>query len=177
MKNDNVATQYQKKIETLHKKIAEMMVTAAKQLGDKLIEETMIRTPTDKYDLRNKWALNPVEKLGDKYIISITNPAEYGAYVEFGYMQRPGMILKMKEDKKGKLRFVKFLGYSSAYKLGDPTGKVEPDKDGFVVIITRKRFIKGHFMAREGLRATKKKYYPKLKKHLLKQMKKSWEAK
>ena len=166
---------YKRKVETIHKQLAQEMVTISKQLGETFVTETKERTPVDMGDLRAKWAAMPVEKKGDKYIIKITNPAEYAAYVEFGYMQRPGMILKMKEVK-GKLRFVKFLGYSQKYGLGDPTGKAEPDEDGNVVIVTRKRFIKGRFMARDALEVMKKKHWSKAKKYLLTQMKKTWET-
>ena len=80
----------------------------------------------------------------------------------------------MKEEK-GKLRFIKFLGYSKKYRLGDPTDKVEPNEKGEVIIVTRKRFIKGVFMAREALEVTKEKHWPKLKKRMLARMKKAWE--
>lgn len=169
MSNKNIGDKYKAMIQEVHKKMAEEMTKAARQLGEKLRDETVIRTPGDRGDLKAKWALMPFEKKGDKYVISITNPAEYAAYVEFGYMQRPGMILKMKEIN-GKLRFVKMLGYANKYKLGDPTGKVPPDKDGFVTIVTRKRFIKGQFMAREGLRVTKEEHWPKVKAYIFKEI-------
>lgn len=85
------------------------------------------------------------------------------------------MILKMKEER-GKLRFLKFLGYSKKYGLGDPTGKAEPDEEGNVIIVTRKRFIKGRFMAREALEAMKTKHWPGAKKYLLAKMKATWET-
>lgn len=172
----NMCEQYKKKIEQIHNQIAQDLIIGAKQLGQKLRDEIAGRTPVDMGDLRAKWAVMPVEKQGNRYIIRVTNPAEYAAYVEFGYMQRPGMILKMKEEK-GKLRFVKFLGYSAKYGIGDPTGKVKPDADGNYTIITRKRFIKGRFMAREGLKVTKKKHWPKLQKYLLDKAKKAWGVK
>lgn len=174
MKSNNLGATYKKKVEAIQRMMAEEMVTRAKQLGVKFRDEAAMRTPVDAGDLRAKWAVMPVEKKEDKYIIRITNSAEYAAYVEFGYMQRPGMILEMKVER-GKLRFKKFLGYSPKYKLGDPTSKVTPDKDGKVVIITRKRFIKGRFMAREALEEMKKTHWPKVKKYLLKKMKETWE--
>ena len=173
MKTNNICETYRKRIEKIHRQIVTDMVQAANQLGQKLRDETVMRTPVDNGDLREKWALMPVEKIGNKYIIRITNPAEYAAFVEFGYMQRPGMILKMKEVG-GKLRFEKFLGYAKSYKMGDPTGKVPPDENGFVTIVTRKRFIKGRFMAREGLEVTRDKHWPKLRKYLLARMKDTW---
>lgn len=175
MKPKNIVAQYKKNIEKIHAQIAKELIIGAMQLGQKLRDEIAERTPVDMGDLRAKWAVMPVEKQGNRYIIRVTNPAEYAAYVEFGYMQRPGMILKMIEEK-GKLRFVKFLGYSAKYGIGDPTGKVEPDKDGYYTIITRKRFIKGQFMAREGLKVTKEKHWPKLEKYLLKRIKNAWES-
>lgn len=174
MKNNNLAKLYKKKVEAVHRQITLDMVTISKQLGVKFRDEAAARTPVDMGDLKQKWAMMPVEKIENKYIISIANPAKYAAYVEFGYMQRPGMILKMKEVK-GKLRFIKFLGYSAKYRLGDPTGKAKPDEDGNIVIVTRKRFIKGRFMAREALEEMKEKHWPKAKKHLLTKMKKTWE--
>lgn len=175
MKGRNIITDYRRRIEAMHREIADEMVAAARQLGEVLLGETKQRTPVDMGDLRAKWAAMPVERIGQRYIIRITNPAEYAAYVEFGYMQRPGMILKMRESA-GRLRFVKFLGYARAYRLGDPTGKVPPDEDGFVTIITRKRFIKGRFMAREGLKVTAEKHWPRLKSYLLGRMKRRWEG-
>ena len=175
MSKGNVGELYKQKVEAVHKQMAEEMITICKQLGQKLRDETAARTPVDHGDLREKWAVMPVEKKEDKYIISITNPAKYAAYVEFGYMQRPGMRLKMKEVN-GKLRFVQFLGYARQYKLGETTGKAQPDKDGYIVIITRKRFIPGRFMARQGLEETKKTHWPKVKRYLLKRMKRNWEA-
>lgn len=175
MKKGNLGKMYKRKVEAIHRQLAQEMITISKQLGETFVTETKEKTPVDMGDLRAKWAVMPVEKKQDKYIIKITNPAEYAAYVEFGYMQRPGMILKMKEVK-GKLRFIKFLGYAKNYKLGDPTGKAPTDEDGNVVIVTRKRFIKGRFMARDALDIMKKKHWPKAKQYLLKRMKKAWET-
>lgn len=175
MKTNNLGEMYKKKIEAMHSRMAQDMMTISAQLGQKFRDEAAIRTPVDQGDLREKWATRPVERKGNKYIISITNPAEYAAYVEFGYMQRPGMILKMKAVK-GKLRFIQFLGYAKSFKLGDATGKAKPDNRGELVIITRKRFIKGRFMARGALEEMKKTHWPKAKKYLLAKMKKTWEA-
>lgn len=173
-KGKNIAAQYRDKVNELHERIAQEIVTASKQLGEKFRAEVVKRTPADQGDLKLKWALMPVQKVENRYIITLTNPAEYAAYVEFGYMQRPGMILRMKVDGS-KLRFKKFLGYSRKYRLGDPTDKAMPDEKGEVVIVTRKRFIKGRFMARDGLEETKKTHWPKLKKYLLATMKRIWE--
>ena len=170
----NIAEQYRRRVEAVHRKLAEEMATAARQLGEKLREETVERTPGDNGDLRDKWAQMPPEKKGDRWIIKITNPAEYAAYVEFGYMQRPGMILKMHEER-GKLRFQRFLGYASKYGLGAPTGRVPPDEDGNVVIVTRKYFIEGKFMAREGLKVTQETHWPRLRAYLLRRMRETWE--
>lgn len=174
MKTNNMGEAYKRKVEAIHRMMAEEMIKLSMQLGQKFRDEAAVRTPVDQGDLRAKWAVMPVEKKENKYIIAITNPAEYAAFVEFGYMQRPGMILRMKEIQ-GKLRFIEFLGYSKTYKTGEPTGKVQPDAKGEVVIVTRKRFIEGRFMARAALDEMKKTHWPKAKKHLLKQMKQMWE--
>lgn len=175
MTKGNLGEMYKRKVEAIHRQMAEEMVTIAKQLGQKFRDEAAVRTPVDQGDLREKWAVMPVEKKENKYIITITNPAEYAAYVEFGYMQRPGMILRMKEIR-GKLRFIEFLGYSKTFKMGEPTGKAQPDEKGEVIIITRKRFIEGRFMARDALEEMNKTHWPKAKKYLLTKMKKAWEG-
>lgn len=171
----NFCQAYKNKVEAIHQQLTQDMVIISKQLAVKFRDEAAMRTPVDMGDLRAKWAIMPVNKIKNEYIISITNPAEYAAYVEFGYMQRPGMILKMKEER-GKLRFLNFLGYSQKYKMGDPTGKAKPDEEGNVVIVTRKRFIKGRFMARGALEEMKTKHWPGAKKYLLAKMKATWET-
>lgn len=170
MKARNIAEQYSQKIAAVHQRLGEEFARGAAQLSIKFKDEAVVRTPVDQGDLRLKWANMPIEKVGSRYIITITNPANYAAFVEFGYMQRPGMILKMREER-GKLRFVQFLGYSDNYELGAPSGKAMTDDDGFVVIKTRKRFIEGRFMAREALKITQEKHWPKLRAHILRQLK------
>lgn len=174
MKTANAGELYKKKIEKLRRTLPELYARISEKLQEEMLAETIERTPGDEGDLRDSWAAMPIEKSGTKYMIKITNPKEYAAYVEFGYMQRPGMILKMKEVK-GKLRFVKFLGYSAKYGLGDPTGKVPTDEDGNVVIVTRKRFIKGHFMARDALDVMKEKWSNNYKRRILKAMQEAFK--
>lgn len=40
--------------------------------------------------LRDAWTILPIEKVGNNYIVTIVNNAEYASYVEFGHRQRPG---------------------------------------------------------------------------------------
>lgn len=147
----NAADLYKKRLESLRAKLPDIYVDYSKRIGLEFVEEVRKRTPEDYGELRAAWAQMPVEKKENRYIITITNPQKYAAFVEFGYAQRPGMILKMRMER-GRLRFQKLIGYAKNYKVGDPKGKVQPDENGDYYICTRKRFIPGKFMAREGLK-------------------------
>lgn len=43
------------------------------------------RTPVDTGQLRRSWEVGKVEKKGNVYEITIVNPTEYAAYVEYGH--------------------------------------------------------------------------------------------
>lgn len=40
--------------------------------------------------LRDAWTVQPIEKVGDTYTITVINPTEYASYVEYGHRQTPG---------------------------------------------------------------------------------------
>lgn len=40
--------------------------------------------------LRDAWTILPIEKQGDKYIITVINNTEYASYVEYGHRQKAG---------------------------------------------------------------------------------------
>lgn len=40
--------------------------------------------------LRDAWTVQPVEKVGDSYVVTVVNNTEYASYVEFGHRQKPG---------------------------------------------------------------------------------------
>lgn len=124
-----------------------------------LISAVKERTPVDYGVLRSAFESDSTaSKRGNVYTISVantakskgSNPAMYASHIEWGYQQKPGMILKMRMER-GRLRFVAFLGYSFAYGKGEPTGEAEPDSDGNYVIVTRKRDVKGHHMLKDSI--------------------------
>ncbi len=118
---------------------------------DALIGSIQERTPVDFGVLREGFAQNSsIATTGEKVVFTVYNPSDYAAHVEYGYHQKPGMILKMKMDK-GRLRFVEFMGWSRKYGVGDPTGKAEPDENGFYTIVTRKRLIPGRHMVADSV--------------------------
>lgn len=113
-------------------------------------------TPVDFGVLREGWSRHSaMENQGEKIIFHIYNPADYAAHVEYGYHQKPGMILQM-EMRMGRLRFVKYLGHTFKVGSGDPTGKAEPDDNGLYTIVTRKRYIPGHHMLKDSVDEFKK---------------------
>ncbi|MCK9453275.1 MAG: hypothetical protein M0Q90_16380 [Bacteroidales bacterium] len=129
-----------------------------KEVFKELLAAIKERTPVDYGALRLGFDDSNAKKIGNVYKFNIentatskgANPALYAAHIEWGYKQKPGMILKMRMES-GRLRFVEFMGYSFAYGTGDPTGKAEPDEDGNYIIVTRKRDIKGKHMVKDSL--------------------------
>lgn len=169
MNVDNLGEAYSAIIAAVDKKLPELLNSYLLKIGAEFLKETRERTPVDYGTLRNAWALAPLRKVGNRNFIQLTNPQKYSAFVEFGYVQRPGMILKMKKAR-GKLRFVAFLGYAKNISNGDPE-KQEAINDGDeIVICTRKRFIPGRFMARDALNLMRKKV-PVYNAHLMRLLK------
>lgn len=123
--------------------------------GQIAVKEIAERTPVDYGVLRAGWAALEPEKRGNLLLVRVVNPVEYARYIEYGYLQSPGRILLM-EEERGKLRFLAALGIAKRYRVGDPDlNNRKPHEPGKpFVIVTRDRFIKGHFMARNGLKAT-----------------------
>ena len=114
------------------------------------------RTPVDFGVLREGWAQHStMENSGEKVVFHIYNPADYAAHVEYGYHQKPGMILQM-EMRMGHLRFVKYLGQTENYGTGESSNQAKPDKNGIYTIVTRKRYIPGHHMLKDSVDEFKK---------------------
>lgn len=114
------------------------------------------RTPVDFGVLREGWSKHSaMENQGEKIVFHIYNPADYAAHVEYGYHQKPGMILQM-EMSKGRLRFVKYLGQTGNYGTGESSHQAKPDKNGMYTIVTRKRYIPGHHMLKDSVDEFKK---------------------
>jgi hypothetical protein len=116
---------------------------------ENLIGKIKEKTPVDYGILREGWSYR-ISTEGDNIIITVHNPADYAANVEYGYQQLPGMILKMRHER-GKLRFVQFLGRTFAFGRGESSNRQEADDDGNFVIVTRDRFIPGHHMMKDSV--------------------------
>lgn len=173
MKVDNLGKAYSAIITAAEKKFPELLSAYLLKIGAEFLRETRERTPVDYGTLRNAWALAPLRKVGNRIFIRLTNPQKYSAFVEFGYTQRPGMILKMKKARV-KLRFVAFLGYAKNINNGDPKKQEVIDVGDEIVICTRKRFIPGRFMARDALILMRKKI-PVYNAHLMGLLKRFFE--
>ena len=94
-------TQFTKQIEKLtDTQLEEFLESCSKELAARLIAKVVKRTPVSKHKggtLRRGWTGErnenatkyaqslPVEHVGNKYVIEITNPVEYASYVEYGH--------------------------------------------------------------------------------------------
>ena len=79
---------------------------------------------------------------------AVRNPADYAAHVEYGYDQRPNMIIKMK-FVRGRYRFAGYFGMSKGRKNDDDEER-DPEPDEFV-FVTKARHIPGRFMVRNSI--------------------------
>ncbi|MCL2547908.1 MAG: HK97 gp10 family phage protein [Symbiobacteriaceae bacterium] len=55
------------------------------EMGLRVLAKTKRLTPVDTGYLRNSWTLGQVERVGDTLQITISNPAEYASFVEYGH--------------------------------------------------------------------------------------------
>lgn len=85
---------FQKRLEKLSKVDFDRFYTeAAKDIAGRLLSKVKKRTPVIYGKLRDAWAVLPVERQGDKYIITIINGLKYASYVEYGHRQQPGRFI------------------------------------------------------------------------------------
>ena len=57
------------------------------QMGMRAIAQTKALTPVVTGDLRDRWELSEITRVGDLVYISLINTMEYASYVEDGHMQ------------------------------------------------------------------------------------------
>ena len=156
MANRNAIKDFAKKTALYKKKYKVFFNDFCDKNYQLLIGAIAERTPVDFGVLREGWSKHSaMENQGEKIVFHIYNPADYAAHVEYGYHQKPGMILQM-EMRMGRLRFVKYLGHTFKVGSGELTGKAEPDENGLYTIVTRKRYIPGHHMLKASLDEFKK---------------------
>jgi hypothetical protein len=121
---------------------------------DRLLAEVKEHTPVDYGALREGFeAHSSIDETGNGYVLRIVNPADYALHVEWGYLQKGGMILQMRMER-GRLRFKEFLGRASKWGRGPSTGKAQPDANGDYVIVTRERKIPGVHMVSNAMEKT-----------------------
>lgn len=112
--------EFQKKIERLNAaQKEEFLESCCKELAARLLRKVIKRTPADIGTLRRGWTTSAtgdadydtkqamyesifggkqrvskskmeIKHIGDKYIIDIVNPVEYGPYVEYGHRKSNG---------------------------------------------------------------------------------------
>lgn len=156
MANSNAFKELTKKTALYRKKYKAFFNDFCEKNYQLLIGAIAERTPVDFGVLREGWSKHSsMESSGEKIIFHICNPADYAAHVEYGYHQKPGMILQM-EMRMGRLRFVKYLGHTFKVGSGEPTGNAKPDENGLYTIVTRKRYIPGHHMLKDSVDEFKK---------------------
>ncbi|UNI72508.1 MAG: type I neck protein [Chaetfec virus UA24_244] len=66
---------------------------AAEDIAGRLLAKVKKRTPVVYGKLRDAWAVLPIERQGDQYIITVINSLRYASYVEYGHRQRPGRFI------------------------------------------------------------------------------------
>lgn len=156
MASRNAFKDFEKKTALYKKKYKAFFNDFCEKNYQALIGAIAERTPVDFGVLREGWSRHSTMEATDgKVVYHICNPADYAAHVEYGYHQKPGMILQM-EMRMGRLRFVKYLGHTFKVGSGEPTGKAKPDENGMYTIVTRKRYIPGHHMLKDSVDEFKK---------------------
>ena len=90
--------------------------------------------------LRGAWMIQPIEKQGDQYIVTVSNPTQYASYVEYGHRQTPGRYVPAL-GKSLKANWVK-----GRYMLTVSTQELEQQAPG---LLEKKlyNFLKGCFDA------------------------------
>ncbi len=156
MASRNAIKDFAKKTALYKKKYKAFFNDFCERNYQSLIGAIAERTPVDFGVLREGWAKHStMAATGEKVVFTIYNPADYAAHVEYGYHQKPGMILQM-EMRMGRLRFVKYLGQTENYGTGESSNRAKPDKNGMYTIVTRKRYIPGHHMLKDSVDEFKK---------------------
>lgn len=60
----------------------------AMQLALRLIALTKEKTPVDTGNLRRNWNMGTVEKVGNEYIVTVSNNVDYASFVEYGHRNK-----------------------------------------------------------------------------------------
>lgn len=90
-----------RQLQQLNQKIEKLMTAdfdkfcrqAANDLAGRLLSKVVKRTPVVYGTLRDAWAVLPLERRGNQYVVSVVNNLVYAAYVEYGHRQQPGRFI------------------------------------------------------------------------------------
>lgn len=86
--------EFQQRLEKLaHGDFDRFFHEAAKDIAGRLLAKVKKRTPVIYGNLRSAWAVLPVEKRGNEYIVTVINGLQYASYVEYGHRQQPGRFI------------------------------------------------------------------------------------
>ena len=98
-----------KQLEQLERERNKFCEDCAKELAARLFAALKRNTPVDKGTLRHGWTVSQgfgVRVEGDRYIVELTNPTEYGSYVNSGHRTAshrgwvPGQFFVEKSEKE-----------------------------------------------------------------------------
>lgn len=127
---------------------------AAKDIASRLLTKVKKRTPVIYGKLRDAWAVLPIERQGDQYIITVINGLQYASYVEYGHRQQPGRFIPGHWEGE---RFI-----------------YNPDDEGGMVL--KKAWVEGRFMLTISVQELERMAPALLEKRLLKFLKGCFDA-
>ena len=105
------------------------------EMGMRTLGQTKKLTPVDTGNLRNRWELSDVHRMGDGLYITIFNPVEYASHVEDGHMQHKRFLpIEYLQQSKGNAQYLNSL-YN---QYGD----------GIAGVMLHDKWIPGYHMAR-----------------------------
>ena len=127
---------------------------AAKDIASRLLTKVKKRTPVIYGKLRDAWAVLPIERQGDQYIITVINGLQYASYVEYGHRQQPRRFIPGHWEGE---RFI-----------------YNPDDEGGMVL--KKAWVEGRFMLTISVQELERMAPALLEKRLLKFLKGCFDA-
>lgn len=106
------------------------------EMAMRCMSQTKKLTPVDTGNLRNKWELSNIKRIGDELQIEVINPEEYASFVEDGHWQ-DNRFLPIYHLDTGSKRSQQ-LAATIRTKYG-------PDAEG---IMLKEKWVPGYHMAR-----------------------------
>lgn len=91
---------FRKDLLQLRKDQDKFLKEAIQNIAFRAVAKIKLRTPVDTGTLRNAWQILDIMKLGNAYIVIITNDTDYVEHVEYGHRTRQK---KLKAKKKAEI--------------------------------------------------------------------------